>query len=358
MRVISFAIVGTGWRAEFYLRIARTYPERFRVVGLVSRGNPAIEAKFGVKTYPSIAALLEATAPAFVVTSLPWKVNSGAIRELVLRGMPVLSETPPAPDLKSMRELCRFVRGKQGRVQVAEQVHLRPHHQAQIKLARGGRLGEVHEAFVSASHGYHGISVMRKLLGIGFEDAKIRGKQFAAPLIQGPGRGGPPKEQKLISPNRDFYFFDFGDKLGMIDFTSSQYFAWIRSEQVQVRGTHGELQNEQVKCLDDFKTPLEFPLTRVMEGQNGNLNALRLVGYQAAGEWMYRSPFATAGMMDDEIAIAHCLMGMDRCARTGKEFYPLEEGCQDHYLWLLAQEACRSGKELTSKAQGWAKAGR
>jgi hypothetical protein len=54
MTPIPFAIVGTGWRAEFYLRVARACPEHFKVVGLVSRGNPAIEARFGVKTYPSL----------------------------------------------------------------------------------------------------------------------------------------------------------------------------------------------------------------------------------------------------------------------------------------------------------------
>lgn len=355
MRQIAFAIVGTGWRAEFYLRIAQCLPEQFRVVGLVSRGNPAIEARFGVKTYPTIEALLQATRPGFVVTSLPWQVNPGAIRELVSRGVPVLTETPPAPDLKSMLALCRFVKSKQGKVQVAEQVHLRPHHQAQIRIARSGRLGEVHEAYVSASHGYHGISVMRKLLGMTYENATIRGTQFTAPMIQGPGRAGPPTEEKTVQPTRDFYFFDFGEKLGVIDFTGSQYFAWIRSEHVQVRGTRGELSNDQVRCLKDFRTPLQYPLTRAMEGECGNLSALRLVGYQAGGEWIYRSPFIAQGMMDDEIAIAHALIGMDACARTGKEFYPLEEGCQDHYLWLLAQEACRTGKPVKSRTQAWAK---
>ncbi len=355
MPMIPFAIVGTGWRAEFYLRIARALPEQFRVVGLVSRGNKAIEAKFGVKTYPTIDALLHATKPRFVVTSVPWDVNPIAIRELVSKGMPVLSETPPAPNLKAMIDLCKFVRSRKGKVQVAEQVHLRPHHQAQIKLTSSGRLGTVHEAVVSVAHGYHGISLMRKLLGLRFENATITGSQFTAPMIQGPGRAGPPMQKKIIQPTRDFYFFNYGDKLGVIDFTGSQYFAWIRSEHVQVRGTHGELDNDQIRCLKDFRTPQQFSLTRVMEGETGNLNPLCLIGYQAAGDWIYRNPFAAQGMMDDEVAIAHALVGMDTCARTGREFYPLEEGCQDHYLGLLAQEACRTGKKITSKTQPWAK---
>jgi predicted dehydrogenase len=358
MKVIPFAIVGTGWRAEFYLRVARWYPERFKVVGLVSRGNQAVEAKFGVKTYRNLDELLQAAEPRFVVTSVPWDVNPSAVEALVARGMPVLSETPPAPDLQGMVDLYRTVSRLKGRVQVAEQVHLRPHHQAQIRLARGGRLGDVHEAFVSVAHGYHGISVMRRLLGIGFENATITGSRFVAPIVEGPGRGGPPRKKKIVTAPREFYGFHFGAKLGVVDFTDAQYFGWIRSEQLQVRGTHGELVNDRLSYLKDFKTPIRYPLTRVTEGEGGDLNALRLVGYQAGGHWVYKNLWGAPGMMDDEIAVAEALTRMDAYVRTGRDFYALAEGCQDHYLWLVALEACKTGRRIETRTQIWGRGGR
>jgi hypothetical protein len=355
--MIPFAIIGTGWRAEFYLRVARACPTRFKVAGLVSRaGNPALESRFGVKTYPDIESLLRAAKPRFVVTSVPWAVNPGLVKALVAKGVPVLSETPPAPDLAGMEELFRFVRRRKGLVQVAEQVHLRPLHQAQARVARDGRLGVPREAYVSVSHGYHGISLMRRLLGLGFENAVITGSRFTSPVIQGDTRQGPPAKEALVPSARDFYGFNFGDKMGVIDFTGAQYFGRIRGGQLQVRGERGELVNERVTWLRDFRTPLQAALERVSEGEGDDLHAAGLLGYRIDGRWVYRNPFgAGTGLMDDEIAIGEMLIRMDAAVRTGKEFYPLAEGCQDHYLYLLAQEAVAAGRPVKSRARVWAR---
>ena len=56
---------------------------------------------------------------------------------------------------------------------MAEQYHLHPLHAARIAIANSGKLGEISQVQISECHGYHGISLMRKLLGIGFENASI-----------------------------------------------------------------------------------------------------------------------------------------------------------------------------------------
>ena len=43
MRMLSYAIVGSGYRSEYYARIARTYPELFRAMYLCRSTEKAME---------------------------------------------------------------------------------------------------------------------------------------------------------------------------------------------------------------------------------------------------------------------------------------------------------------------------
>ncbi len=112
MSRITFGIIGAGWRAEFYTRIARALPDRFSISGVVVR-DPQKRAAFGDRwgcpVFADAEALLAETSPAFVVTSLSWDSNPEIVVELVRAGMPVLSETPPAPDLEQLSALYRQV---------------------------------------------------------------------------------------------------------------------------------------------------------------------------------------------------------------------------------------------------------
>jgi len=350
MGVIEFGIVGAGWRTEFYLRIARALPERFRITGVVVR-NPEkrrpFEHAWGVRVCPDSDELLK-TSPSFVVTSVSWASNPVLLKELSQRGMPMLSETPPAPDLEQLREVTALTR-KGAKIQVAEQYWAQPHHQACAAVIEQGLLGRPTQAQISVAHGYHGISLIRRFLGIGFEMPKISGKRFLAPIVAGGGRQGPPAHQQIRDSEQDLVFLDWGDRLGLLDFTGDQYFGWIRNRRVLIRGERGEIVNDTVYYLKDFRTPIALDLRRDTTGANGNLEGFYLRGIQAGGEWVYSNPFAPAPLSDDEIAIATCLAKMDEYVRTGRDFYPLAEACQDHYLNLLCQQAVQEGRELQAE---------
>src|SRR3954468_12171981 len=102
MALTTFGIVGSGWRSEFFLRLAAAAPEQLRAAGVVTRtagSGAGIEARWGVPTFRSAPELLE-RAPDYVIVSTPWAATPHVTRELVALGARVLAETPPAPDLK------------------------------------------------------------------------------------------------------------------------------------------------------------------------------------------------------------------------------------------------------------------
>jgi predicted dehydrogenase len=356
MKPIEYAIVGGGWRAEFYLRIARALPERFVVQGMVVRDaakGQAIEGAWGVPTYRTLDALLQAHRPPFVLTCVSWEANPPLIRELAARGIPVLSETPPAPDVARMAELCALV--KQGaRIQVAEQYIYQPHHAARLAFARSGALGTISQAQVSAAHGYHGTSLIRHFLGIGYENVRVTARNFRSPLIGGPDRQGAPRGERMTSSSQTIAWLDFGDRLGVFDFTGEQYFSWVRGQRLLVRGERGEINNHEAEYLSDYATPVEVAFRRVSAGANGNLEGLYLKGIVAGDQWVYRNPFAPGRLTDDEIAIATCVAGMAAYVEGGPEVYPLAEACQDRYLDMLIAQAAESGKVVESSTQSWA----
>jgi predicted dehydrogenase len=107
-----FGVVGGGWRTEFFLRLAKQAPSRFAVTGVVTRSadrGTRLESAWGVPTFRSLADLLAATNPEFVIPAVAWDAAPAVTKELVRRDVRVLTETPPAPDVAGLRDLWSAV---------------------------------------------------------------------------------------------------------------------------------------------------------------------------------------------------------------------------------------------------------
>lgn len=356
MDKIRFGLIGGGWRAEFYLRIARALPERFEVSELYMRdeakGREATQI-WGVPVTSRLEAFLERRNFDFAVLSLPRAVTPDFLIRLSEAGIPVLTETPPAADLDGLHRLYEAV-GPAAQIQVAEQFLFQPMHAARLAIARSGLLGEVSHVQVSAGHGYHGISLIRQLLGVGFEEAEIRGEQITSPLVQGPGRGGWPEEERIVSSAQTIALLRFGERTALFDFTYDQYFSPIRRHRVLVRGDRGEMEGTELRYLRDYRTPVELQLRRVDAGQDGSLSGYYHEGVLAGPDWVYENPFRPGRLSDEEIAIATSLDRMGRYVQGGPSFYSLAEAAQDQYLSLMIEEAVRSGQTVRTERQPWA----
>lgn len=353
--VTTFGIVGSGWRAEFYLRIAKALPERFAVSGLVTRNKEraeSLESAFGIRTYRTLEHLLEQENQDFVVVSVEKSAVFQVTCALFDRGVAVLAETPPGATREELVALHeRVVAG--AKMQVAEQFHLQPMHAAGIALCRSGVIGEVSHAQISVNQTYHDLSLIRRYLGIGFENATVRGFQFATPGVAGPGRSGLGEKEEMRDATHVIALFDFDGKVGVFDFEQDQHRSWIRSRRVLVRGNRGELNNLEIRYLEDFRTPILTQLRRLSAGEDGNLEGYFLKGVQAGERWIYRNPFAPVPLSDEEIAIASCIDRMADYVRGGKGFYDLREAAQDVYLSGLIEQSIREGKEIRSETQPW-----
>jgi len=355
--MVEFAIVGAGgWRAAFYFRIAAALPDCFRVVGGVAHRAEKARAtaeQWGVPIYTTMDELLSKTSPSFVVNSVSFPDKVPVLRELVERGIPVLLETPPAEGMEDMEAMADLVEAG-ARIQIAEQYAFQPDQAARLKIVRSGLLGGVTQAQVSVAHGYHGMSLIRAFLGVTFEEADITAMKFSSGLVAGPGRKGPPSEEKLSDSVQQIAWLRFGDKLGIYDFTGGQYMSWVRSPRVLVRGERGEINGDDVRYLKDFLTPVHYRLIREYAGEDANLEGWHLKGILGGQEWVYRNPFASGRLSGDEIAVATCLEKMAAYASGGPSFYSLAEGCQDHYLGLKVAEAVETGKKTVAARQSWA----
>ncbi len=353
--VTTFGLIGSGWRAEFFLRVAAALPERFQIGGAVVRDaakGHAFAATWGVPTYRSLDELLRATPLAFTVLSVPRAVAPVMLRELAERDVPALTETPPALDLNGLHAVWQLVEGG-ARIQVAEQYLMQPLHAARLALVQSGKLGTVTQVQASVAHDYHGVSLLRALLGVGFANATITARTFTSPLIGSPNRQGPPRAEQVVSASQVIAQLDFGNKLGIYDFTNEQYFSWIRTLRLLVRGDRGEISDGEIRFLQAFDTPITLTLHRMDAGENGNLEGYYLKGILAGSDWVYRNPFAPARLSDDEIAVATVLDRMAAYVAGGPACYSFADAAQDHYLSLAIREAAQTGHPMTTTTQPW-----
>jgi predicted dehydrogenase len=356
-----FAIIGAGWRTEFFLRIVAALPERFRLEGLVVRDpekGRRVEAQWGHRTYRTVSDLLAAVSPEFLVGSVSYQANYEINRALLETGLPVLSETPPGATLEQMLDLWEAVTAGGSRFQVAEQFTRQPHHAARLAAVRLGRVGPVHKAYVSVCHGYHGASLIRHFLDVGFDEARIVGMSFTDRVLDPGGREGPPERAQVQAHAQQVALLDFGGgRQAVFDFVGVQYFSLIRNQRVAIRGEQGEVIDQNLYTQTENGEPLMLPFTRHVAGANGNLEGDYLKGIQLGGQWVYRNPTAPARLSDEEIAMADLLQGMGTYVRGGPEVYPLAQAMQDHYLGLMIREAVESGQPVMAAAQAWSGAG-
>ena len=265
-----------------------------------------------------------------------------------------MAETPPAADLDSLHSLWRDV-GQSGLVQIAEQYLRLPSHAARLAVVKSGAIGEPTQVQVSSTHDYHAISLMRGYLGAGIGPVCVNASAFSAPLQNPSSRSSWNVDTQAVLTQSRIATIQFDSTLsGLYDFTDNQWHNQLRFRRIIVRGSGGEINDDQViKWIqpDNFVTA---PIVRRQTGYDLDLDGYRTDHLSFNSEVIYKNSFIGQSWSDEEIAIATMIQEMaDWVAHRGPAPYPLADGIHDHRVSLAIQESLDKSCTITTEKEAW-----
>ena len=308
----TFALIGSGFRAQAFLKVAHELGT-VRCSGAVVRTPRRLD----VPTFTSLDACLREIRVDFLLISTPRSVTPQFIADAVDRGLPVLAETPPAPDLPGLRALWSAV-GDSGLVQVAEQYLLMPSHAARAAVVAAGAIGTPTQVQVSSTQQYHAVALIRGLLGAGRGTVSVRATRFTAPLVHPLSRSGWTNDEEAHPTTTTIATLDFGNgRSGVYDFTDQQTRNQLRFRRLTVRGSAGELHNDEVVRMAGPETLVRTPLVRRQTGLRPRPHRLRHRTHLARLRRALSQPLSGSALdgrrdRDGDIAGAHGRLGTRR----------------------------------------------
>lgn len=357
-----FIIIGSGWRSLYYVRIAKAMPDILRLDAMYCRTQEKADKmaeEFSIHTTTSIEECV-GYKPDFAVVA----VNKTSICDVSIewmdRGITVLSETPAALDMDSLKKLYRYHMSddKTDKKQVvAEQYREYPYNKARINLVNSGVLGNISCLNISIAHEYHGFSLIRAYLGIKpDENYTVSGKIYEFPTTQTLTRYDKFTDGRTAPKKRCVAVFEFeSGKVAWYDFDSEQYRSPIRKNMIKVQGVRGELINNELYYLDENnvgrKETIVTDINKVMTGNgNPNLAQVNEIKKIAFGDKiLYEPVWGLRGLSEDETAIATLMCKTAEYSR-GQALppYSLENALADAYAAILLDEAVRTSNKVSS----------
>ncbi len=386
MNKYHFIIVGSGWRSLYYVRIAKALPDILCLDAMYCRTEEKAEKmaeEFCIHTTTSIDECVT-YKPDFAVIA----VNKTSICDVAIewmdRGITVLSETPAALNMDSLKKLYEYhmsdnkmpeeINGKaddktdkfpkqnnnciiRRKQVVAEQYREYPYNKARLKLIKSGILGDISCINISLAHEYHGFSLIRAYLGIKpDENYTVSGKMYEFPTTQTVTRYDKYSDGRIASKRRCVATFEFeSGKVAWYDFDSEQYRSPIRKNMIKVQGVRGELIDDMLYYLDEGnegqvkKLDTHVQIKHTNES-NPNLSVIREVKKILCGDdILYEPELGIRNLSEDETAIASLMIGTAKYNRGEAEApYSMEDALADSYAAILLDEAVRTGNKVSS----------
>lgn len=369
---LKFAVIGSGYRAKFYARVAKRYPSLFQLQMIVCRSEQkarSIEEELACRAVYDVKEC-EKAHPDLIVIAVNKASISESVQEWVNKGYPVLAETPVASEAGVMKQLWKMQQRQNARIFVAEQYHRYPSLMPGLEAIRRGLLGEPQTAYLSLAHDYHGASLIRRMLRTGIEDFSLFGLRVKHPVVETDSRYGAITDGRIAEKARDQIIFQFASgKTAIYDFSGLQYHSFLRSRHLTVRGSLGEWNDTELRYIDTqnlvhhkYLSPaVPEKYSALMQAAHAD-EALFYDTFSSTGELPHKLPengayTAQELIMDnaqDEFAIASLLFDIQSSLQDKSIVYPLQEALEDAHIWSKIEEAVKTpGKLIHSEEREW-----
>ena len=239
MAKYRFAIVGSGWRAQYYIRIAKALPKEFELCDVLCRSEEKailVCKEFGIKATTSETEL-ERDKPDFVVVAVSKASGAEVAMKWMDKGFTVLLETPAGLNLETLN--CLWNKQACGqKIVIAEQYSRYPQYSALIDLIKMDILGECSMVNLSVAHDYHGASLIRSVLDIPVDMGfTVSSKTYEFPTTETLSRYEEIHDGRIADKKRRIAVFEFDNgKVAVYDFDSEQYRSPIRKNTYKIQG--------------------------------------------------------------------------------------------------------------------------
>ncbi len=363
MERYRFVVVGSGWRAGYYIRIAKALPELFDLRAVLCRNEEKagrIKSLYGVNAVASDEECIR-ERPDLVVTAVSKTVGTEVALRWLERGFTVLAETPAGLDINALERLWdAHLLGR--KLVVAEQYTHYASYSSLLKVINKGLIGEVNSVNISLAHDYHGAGLIRAFLGIPvYAGFTVRGKSYEFPVAETLTRYEEFSDGRMGKSKRTVAVFEFDNgKAAFYDFDSEQYRSPIRRNSYRIQGVRGEITDGRVYYLDGENRGVEAAIVTGSESvptgySNPNFRVAKEIRrISLMGETLYEPPFGPCGLSEDETAVALLMkQTAEYSAGRADAPYQLREALQDAYMSILMRDAERTGEERTSRRMSW-----
>lgn len=349
--MLTYLIVGSGFRSEFYGRIAAAHPELFKAMFLC-RSEEKVKKVTEDTGIPATTDVNKALAmhPDFIVVAVDKEHVADVAEEWVLRDFPVVTETPVGSSIEKLEKIWKLHETQNAKIVCCEQYQRHPLLANGLAAIKAGQLGTPQTGYLSLLHDYHAASILRRMMLTFGEGYVMHGERKSSPVTETDSRYCAFYDGRTKQEVRDIVHISYDSgKTAIYDFASIEYRSYIRTRHITLRCDKGEWSDRIQYYLDEDNNPQRnFIMPDIPEKYRAlDTQALR----DSRRVWQ---PELHLDNIWDEYAIATILLDMEEYIAGGKSPYPLKEALDDALFWLVLQDAVKNPwKEIRVPKQSW-----